>query len=288
VLCLPALPHLLIIFNRRATLDWVPPRGWLALRDLAIRWFPARLWLPILASALLSGFSARQLRGLLDRRGATLLILWLALPMLAFELAPALLGASLLSERYVLFALPSALYLVTWPLALGREDSWRRWIPLVAVLVITVTGAYLTPPLSRGPTFAAHLDQGWSRAVRALDEEARREDVVLYWTGFVEANRVRLGHPDPLLISLLESPLTANLRPGHRLTLIGLPRSFEQPPPDDVSAALARAARATRVWIIALRDGAVPAASALRRDAGFEIAGTIRYGTVTLTLLQRT
>jgi len=119
------------------------------------------------------------------------------LPLLGLSLAPLLLGVGLFSERerYLIFALPAVLLLTTRLMALVQPDTWRRWIPLAVLLTISFNTGYPVRPCSRARTFAFHIDRGWTRAVRALEQDAAHADVVVYGTGSVEVDQ--LARPDP-------------------------------------------------------------------------------------------
>ena len=282
LLCLPSLPHLLSLFARRTALAWLPPAGpWVELQ-LVGRLLDIWSWLYIVPSVLLAGFSRAQVHALLDRRRGSLVLWWFLLPLLALSTLPQLFGVRLFSERYLLFALPAALLTTTWLMALVRPDTWRRWIPLAVVLIMHFAGWYLVRPYSRARTFALHLDQGWSRAVRALEREATSADVVVDRTGFVEADQLALSNPDPLLVSFIQSPVTANLSPGRSLTMIGLPRDL-----DDGVLRHAQLAAARRIWVIGLRPRAARATDVFLRDPSLEAVSTAAFGSVTLTLLER-
>jgi len=283
LLCVPGIPQLASLFARRATLNWLPPAHWLAPLELASGFLDAPGLGLVALAVLLAGFSVQQFRAL--RGGASLLLVWFVLPICVFRVVPPLFGVSMFLERYLAFALPAALLLTAGVMGLASRQTWRRWVPL-AVYVLVSFAWYLIPAFAGEGTFVPHSDQGWSRAVPALERAARSGDVVLYSTGFVEADQLSLPDPDPLVVSFIQSPLTANLSPGRTLSMIGLPFRFSARTLPYVSSVMERAGRATRVWVIGIGEPSGSVAAMLVRDASLRVASEESYGSVMLVLLE--
>ena len=285
VVCVPGVPQLLSLFGRRATLNWLPPADWLAPWRLVSGLVDLPSLVLVGLAVALAGFSGRQFRSLLDRPRASLLLGWLVVPIVVLGVVPPLFGVSVFFVRYLVFALPAALLLTAWLMALAKPDTWRRWIPVVTFLLMSVIW-YLIPSLAAMGTFVPHGGDGWARAVRALERAARSEDVILYSSGFVEADQLRLPDPDPLMVSFIQSPVTANLPPGRTLAMIGLPFRISGQTRPYVSSVLARAADAKRVWVIGIGAPVVWAVAILVREASFRIVSQQVYGSVGLVLLE--
>jgi hypothetical protein len=281
----PGAPQLLSLFLRRSTLNWVPPTDWLA----PWRAIWAFLDIPTVAlvalSVLLAGFSAPQARSLLDRSRASLLLAWFVVPIVAFRAIPPLFGASLFFARYLLFTLPAALLLTAWLMALARPHARRRWIPLATFLLMTVLW-YLIPSLVNAGAFVRHTREGWSRAVPDLARAVESDDVILYSSGFVEADQVRRDDADPLMVSFIRSPVTANLPAGRTLDMIDLPFRVDDQTRSYVVSVLGKAAGARRVWIIGMGQPLQWAALVLVREASFRVVSHQSYGFVQLVLLE--
>jgi hypothetical protein len=284
-LCAPGVPQLFSLFERRATLNWLPPTHWLAPWRLLSAFFDLPTVVLVTLSVLLAGFSGHQFRSLLDRSRASLLLGWLMVPIIAFRVVPPLFGASVFFARYLVFTLPAALLLTAWLMALAKRDTWRRWIPLATFLLMSVIW-HLIPSLVNGGAFVFRTGEGWSKAVPALERAVDSEDVILYSSGFVEADQLRFPNPDPLMVSFIQCPLTANLSPGRKLAMIGLPFRVNVQTRPYVLSVLARAAGAKRVWIIGLGEPMVWAAVVLVREASFRVVSEELYGSVGLVLLE--
>jgi uncharacterized membrane protein len=284
-LCAPGLPQLVSLFERRGTLNWLPPAGWLAPWLALARFLDIPTVVLVTLAVLLAGFSAQQFRSLLDRSRASLLLAWFVVPIVALRVIPPLFGVSIFFWRYLVFALPAALLLTAWLMALARPESRRRWIPLATFLLMSLFW-YLIPSLMNAGTFVPREGNGWSRAVLALERAAETKDVILYSSGFVEADQLRLPDPDPLMVSFIECPVTANLSPGRKLNMIGLPFRINAQTRPYVSSVLARAAGARRVWVIGVGKPLVWAALVLVREASFRVVSDHLYGSVGLLLLE--
>jgi 4-amino-4-deoxy-L-arabinose transferase-like glycosyltransferase len=284
-LCAPGALQLRSLFERRAALNWLPPAGWFSLWQLALSLLNLPALVLVTLAVVLAGFSARQFSSLLDRSRACLLLGWLVVPVVVFGVVPPLFGVSVFFLRYLVFTLPAAVLLTAWLMALAKPDTWRRWIPLATFLLMSVTW-YLVPWLVRTGTFVPRGGEGWTKAVPALERAAERDDVILYGSGFVEADQLRLPNPDPLMVSFIQSPVTANLSPGRTLALTGLPFRINAQTRPYVSAVLSRAAGAKRVWIIGIGEPTLWAAVVLVREASFRIVSQQAYGSVGLVLLE--
>ena len=220
--CLPAAPQLAHLFERRAVLDWVPPVTWSVLLHLFVAFLNLPLLIVLALITFLIGFRSEQSRQLFDRTSVSLVALWFLLPICALGAASLLLGVNLLFDRYVLVILPAGLLVAAGVAGLGRREGWRGLVPFVTLLLFSFSWS-LIPSVERTGVFADRYDEDWTGAVASLESIARPGDVVLYGTAFAEADQLRLLAPDPLILSFIQTPLTANFRPGREYTLRGLP-----------------------------------------------------------------
>jgi len=286
LLCLPAAPQLAHLFQRRAVLDWVPPMSWSVFLHLFVVFLDLPLLIVLALVAFLIGFRSEHARQLFERTSASLVALWFLLPVGALGAASLLLGVNLLFDRYVLFILPAGLLVATWVAGLGRRDGWRGLMPFLILLVFSFSWS-LIPSVQRTGGFAERYDEDWTGAVASLESIAGPDDVILYGTAFAEADQLRLPAPDPLILSFIRAPLTANLRPGREYTLLGLPfRVNDQTRPYVLSVARQASAR-RRVLIIGLGDAVAEVTKMLIANGAFTPVMMTTHGVVRVIVLER-
>jgi len=172
-------------------------------------------------------------------------------------------------------------------MALVPQTQPQKWIPLVTFLTVTFLWNLL-PPVPVSGTFCRWLNQGWESAAQELETSAHPEDLILYRTGFVEADLLRLPNPDPMMVSFIEWPLTANLSSPQRYQLTGLPFRENAQTATYISSVVDRARQRDRVWVIGLEPLITNVARALMRGAEFEVRKRTRYGSVEVVLLEQT
>jgi hypothetical protein len=286
VLCSPGALQLASLAGRRAVLDWVPPGTW----HVAVQLFIAYLNLPFLVVLgvviLLVGVVPLRARVLFDRNSVSLLALWLLLPIAVFGAASRVLGVTLLFDRYLLFILPAGLLVAAGLAALGRRDGWRGGASFALLLVASVAW-YLVPSVQRTGGFGDRYNEDWAGAVQSLERVAGPGDAILYSTGFVEADQLRLPKPDPLLLSFIRAPLTANLHTGRQYPMEGLPFRVNAETTSYLRSLLTRAASSRRVVIIGLGEAVPFAAAVLLRTEAFASPAIMVHGTVSVIVLER-
>ena len=291
LLCLPGVPQLLSLFERRETINWVTPSDWRVPIKLVAQLLDVRVLSVIAVVTLALRFCAKKQGGLFDRVRLNLVLLWFVLPIAFFGVIAPLLGVTLLHERYVLFVVPAALVLTAWLMALGTRNSWRQWIPLIVFLTISFAWN-LIPPLHQSGTFSARYNEGWTRAVAFLESHVLEDDVILYRTGFVEADQLRLPSPEPRMVSTIQMPVTANLSSGHNYSLFGLPYRINEQTAPYLASVTRQAAKSRRVWIIGVVDSSEDSslqkvAAALGRQAPFHLVTKASYGSVRVILAEQ-
>jgi hypothetical protein len=287
LLCLPAAPQLAHLFERRATLDWVPPVTSSVLLHLFVAYLDLPLLMVLALMTFLVGLRSEHGSPLFDRTSVSLVALWFLLPIGALGAASVLLGVTLLFDRYVLFILPAGLLVAAGVAGLGRREGWRGLVPFLTLLVFTFSWS-LIPSVQRTGVFAERYDEDWTGAVASLESIARPGDVVLYSTAFAEADQLRLPAPDPLILSFIRAPLTANLRPGREYTLLGLPFRVNDQTRPYVLSVVRQASAGRRVVIIGLGDAVAEVMKMLIGNGGFTAAMLAPYGLVRVIVLERT
>jgi hypothetical protein len=286
LLCLPAAPQLAHLFERRAVLDWVPPMSWSVLLHLFAVFLDLPLLIVLALVAFLIGFRSEHARQLFDRTSVSLVALWFLLPVGALGAASLLLGVNLLFDRYVLFILPAGLLVATWVAGLGRRDGWRGLVPFLTLLVFSFSWS-LIPSVQRTGGFAERYDEDWTGAVASLESIAGPGDVILYGTAFAEADQLRLPAPDPLILSFIRAPLTANLRSDREYTLLGLPFRVNDQTRPYVLSVVRQASAGRRVLIIGLGDAVAEVTKMLIANGGFTPAMLTTHGVVRVIVLER-
>ena len=287
LISLPGVPQLLGLFARRESLNWLPPPGAFAPLELVVQFLDPWIFSATAFSVLAIGSTAARRDQLPDQAHGGLILSWLLLPVVFFGVVSQLSGISLLYSRYLLLVAPAAIFAVAWLMALVPQTQPQKWIPLVTFLTVTFLWNLL-PPVPVSGTFCRWLNQGWESAAQELETSARPEDLILYRTGFVEADLLRLPNPDPMMVSFIEWPLTANLSSPRRYQLTGLPFRENAQTATYISSLVDRARQRDRVWVIGLEPLITNVAHALMRGAEFKVRKRIRYGSVEVVLLEQT
>jgi 4-amino-4-deoxy-L-arabinose transferase-like glycosyltransferase len=252
ILCLPTLPRILSLYKNRQQQDWIMPVDWTTAINTVFIQFIDPIALSVVVLALLfMGFRTDISTLFVDAPRRSLILLWFLLPLAGFALIPLILGVSLLEGRYVLFALPGALIITAWVIALGSTSLWRQWL-LLAIYLAFVMVVNLLPLFHRYGVFTDRPEQGWDRATAFLTSLAAPEDLILYSTSIVEADQFPFPPEDGLIQALIETPLTANLPPHHPYALLGLPYRINDVTRPYVSSVIRRAGRHQRVWLIGI------------------------------------
>lgn len=286
LLWLPALPHLVHLFERRTVLDWVPPVTWLGVLHVVIAYLDLPLLVALGICLAVIGLRPDWREHLAARGPFRLLAVWFALPIAVFAGARLLLGVTLLFDRYVVFILPAGLLVAVALAGLGRRDGWRGLAPLAVLLLFSAAWNFV-PSLQRTGGFGDRYDDDWVGAVAALERAAQPGDVVLYGSAFVEADQLPRADPDPRVLSFIQAPLTANLDAADRYVLLGLPFRVNERTRSYLGTVLARAAGSRRVHIIG-RGEAVPlAAKALVGSRAFTATTVTQHGLVSVIVLER-
>jgi len=287
LVCLPALPQLLRLVERRAVLDWVPPVSWFAVFHLFVAYLDAPLLVVLALVTFLLGVRGVEARPLLDRASVSLVALWFVLPIAVFGAASRISSVTLLFDRYVLFILPAGLLVAAGLVGLGRHDGWRRVVPFAALLIFSLAWN-LVPSLERTGGFGDRYVEDWPGAVAELETVARPEDMILYGTAFAEADQLRLAAPDPLIVSFIRAPLAANLRRREQdYTLRGLPFRINDDTMPYIRSLVSQAAGRRRVLMVGLGQSFPEIAKMLIKDGAFAPTLAKPYGLVALIVLER-
>jgi hypothetical protein len=285
LLCLPGLIQVSRFYRHRASWEDLEPTGALGPVHLALDFLDPWVLFPtaILAVAMsIVGNGEKKLHS----QGLGLILVWFLAPIAVFSVVPPLFGISLLRKRYVLASIPAAVFLVAWCMAIGRRTLWQRWLPLALFLTLT-TAWNLLPEFRDGGTFAKRLDPGWNHAAAFIGENASADDLILYRVGSVEANRLALPNPDPLLLSFVGWPVAAHLPVNLHSRLVGLPYSASPETATYLTSVRERAIEARRVWIVGSGAVLTRFAEALLQSQRFRVRRHHLYKSVVLLLLER-
>jgi len=283
LLCLPAAPYLMHLVARRGVLDWVPPLTWFTLVHLVVAFLDVPL-LVVLAACLLVIGIRRGGPSPFDSASTSLLLVWIALPIVVFAGAARLVGVNLLFDRYVLFILPAGLLLATGLASLARREGWRGAGPFAALLIFSLSWN-LVPTVVRTGGFGDRYDEDWAGAVASMESAAGPDDLVLYGTAFAEADQLRRPDLDPRIVSFIQAPVTANLRAGRRYAMLGLPFRVNEETRPYLRALMAHAAERRRVVIIGLGEAVPVVARALVQSGAWSASALTRHGLVAVIVL---
>jgi hypothetical protein len=260
--------------------------SWSVLLHLFVAFLDLPLLIVLVLVTFLIGFRSEHGGQLFDRTSVSLVALWFLLPVGALGAASLLLGVNLLFDRYVLYILPAGLLVATGVAALGRREGWRGLVPFLTLLVFSFSWS-LIPSVQRTGGFAERYDEDWTAAVASLESIARPGDVILYGTAFAEADQLRLLAPKPLILSFIRVPLTANLRPGRKYTLLGLPFRVNDETRPYVLSVMRQASAGRHVLIIGLGDAVAEATKMLIATGGFTPMTLTPHGLVRVIVLER-
>ena len=287
LICLPGAAQVVSLFGRRETLDYLNPAGLLGPIKLALDFLNPWALFPVAIVVLAFRLVGKE-KAKLRYRGLDVVVLWALLPIAFFAVVPPLFGITLLKKQYVLVALPGAILFVSWVMAIERGTIWARWVPLVVFVTLTFVFT-LIPALQATGTFSRRPNQGWNRAAALLEKNARSDDLILYRVGFVEANQLALPAPNPLIVSFVSWPLTANLTSANHYQMVGLPFREMTQNVAYISSIVKKAAEHNRVWIIGTRAGEITTrvAHVLISSGQFQLRGRTLYGSVQVILLER-
>ena len=245
LLAAPSAAQVASLFGRRAALDWIGPQPWQFPFKVFVDFLEPQVFTVVACFVVLAGTAGEAHR---PRPPAGLLALWLLLPLVAFGAIPPLLGTHVLFPRYVLFALPAALLISAWLVALA-PGGWRR--ATAATLLVAASFAFvLLPAYARTRTFSSKNEGGWAQAAALFDAEAGRDDLALYASGFVEADLAAVGGADAELESFLTWPLLANVPPARAAQVRNLPLHVDDATLPYVLSLVRSAAGRPRVWLL--------------------------------------
>ena len=290
-LCLPTLPRMFTLYENRQGLDWLSNLTWATPINIPAQFVDPLALMVIVVMLLVVGLRTGEQEMLSDRMQRSLIVLWLLLPVALVSTVPPLFGVALLSERYVLYALPGALLLLAWVMSLGATGPVRRWLPLMAYLIFII-GAMLLPLFQKYGVFAERPRQGWQQAAAYLTAFARRDDSVLYSTGLVEADQLALSGQNALMEAFIQYPLTAHLPSDHAYTMVALPYRINHMTRPYVASILSNATQHHRIWLIGIGDPLIQMADELsqvgfRRVDAQQFGSLSHYGQVMVFLLER-
>jgi uncharacterized membrane protein len=281
LVCLPGTAQI-FLFTRRGGLDWVQQPSLFDPVKLALG-FLGR-WSFFLSVATVAVFVIIDRKKITPAyRGLDLVALWFLAPIILVATIPSLFGVSLFQDRFALPAVPAAVLLVAWLLGLVKKTAWSRWAPLTVFLTVSFF-TQLMPAVRSTATFADRLDEGWNKAAGFLERNAEDDDLILFGTGFIEADYLSI-EPDPVVFSFLRWPLVANLSSTAKYKIVALSRNEIVTPYMDT--VLKNAAENRRVWVIGKGRVIDTTAQVLVNQKRFWTRERELYGNVHVILLER-
>jgi hypothetical protein len=251
ILCLPLTDQVFSLYGRRSSLNWIPNFSQSYQASAAARAF-AEPWALILATITLLkiGVQPTDLRDPRTREPLVFMLAWLVIPLVGLSAAAIIFGVSFLEARYLLFVYPAAFYLWSWLLLHTKPAGWHRFLPSYAFLVATLSISLL-PNVIQSGTFRASEKLGWDRAAKILTEAGMPGDLVVIYTGFVEANLFARTPQDDYLLSYVGWPLIAHLPRNHDFSLVSLPLLQDSGTDAYIKSVEIEAAKHNRVWVVA-------------------------------------
>jgi len=285
VLCLPGTVQMFAYFKRRPTWDDLEPTGIFGPVKLAVDFLNPWVFFPLVLVVVAIHILTKER----DKRhcsGLDLVLVWFLSPILFFGAIPPLFGITLLRKRYVLVAIPGAILFVAWVMAAVRKTFWQKWIPLLVFFSMTFAWTLL-PAFRANGTFSRRPEAGWNMAAAFLGKKAQDGDLVVYRTGFIEADQLALPNPDPLLPSFVGWPLAAHLSSNHRFQMVGLPYGKDPQTAPYISSVLKKATESRRIWIIGRGSLLTGFAEALLGTERYKVRRHIIFDGVLLMLLDQ-
>jgi hypothetical protein len=290
ILMLPGATQLADMYARRGMLDWV--------KHSEETWASLRLGLSVLGNPLLGLMAAgvlvvlvveRKKRLHISASALTLVVLWLAVPVVTVAVASISPEINLMNLRYVTVAIPAVALLYGSAVGIPRSRLLAVGLLVLILSVGVVRG--VVPMLEGKGVFEARVrwnwirEQQWEKASHRLVEQSSKGDLVLYGTGFVELDSVILGKASTWVEDFTSWPVRAHLPAESSLRLRPLPFSYTP----ETRRALSRAIEegGTPFWVVAFEGGVQSMLPIARRRLGFRVQRRQRYGKVYLLQLSR-
>jgi 4-amino-4-deoxy-L-arabinose transferase-like glycosyltransferase len=288
ILCLPLTSQFLSLYGRRDSLNWIPHFSQSYQASATARAF-AEPWALLLATIALIkiGIKPTNLRDPRGREPLTVLSAWLLIPAMGLWMAATVFGVSFLEARYLLFIYPAAFYLWAWVLLRTKPADWHRFIPSSVFLIATFSFS-LIPHAIESAAFRPSEKLGWKQAGRILTDAAAPNDLVVIYTGFVEADLFARTPDDDYLLSYVGWPLIAHLPREYDFSIASLPLLQNERTDAYIKSVELKAAKHDRVWVVAPSKQSDYFNSEMRTEFGFHPIG--RYptgGKIQVTLLGR-
>ena len=284
LVCLPALPSVLTIYERRE--NWRSfvddePTPWMIF--MVLPWAASAL---IIVADVLARAAIRirkRLPGTARRalRWHILLLCWLLAPVIGAWLLTRTHVALLFFSRYLVAASPAAILLAASCAGLAPW-RWTRWVIAAALVATSLILSGITANYQREGRFIADRQEDWRAAVAWLNKERQTEPLpVFVQPGLIE-DRALGGQGNKRLEAYCLFPVTG-LYPLsiNREDLHAVP-SGSQPWPANVRQTLASSKGA---WLIGRGNAGAPERVVLE-SGGWEVESRHAFGTVRVVLLR--
>ena len=254
LLWLPGVVQLSRLFGRRDALGWIDPS--MDVREFAaltLSFADPMVFAMVALAVLVAGIDPARAEPGWNTRNRMLILLWFLGPIAVTYMVPPLFGVTLSHHRYVLLSAPAALFTLVLLMRLGRTTGIRRWVPIFVLMSLTFM--VLLPTFKDHGVFAPLTNQGWTQAARVLEERGQPGDLMLYRSGFVEADSVETGIPDPMLVSFVDWPLQSHLASFGKFHVIHLPYRLTG---RFLSAAIDQIQTHPRIWVVGFGPTIIP------------------------------
>ena len=243
----PTAGQLANLFSRRYELDWIGSQPWQFPFKIFVDFLSPKAFALAACWVLLAGLApARRVQP--SSRSRLLLAIWFLLPLVCFAWIPPLVGTRLIFPRYVLFALPAAL-LITASLLAMPPRGFRR-VMATLIYLAAIFAFHLLPAHRATGTFSPKNEGGWDAAARYFEDQAGPSDLVLFASGFIEADRVASPQSEAEFRTYLDWPLVYHVSPQRREHVRSLPFRVTDATFPYVRKLLNEAAAQPRFWLV--------------------------------------
>jgi mannosyltransferase len=213
LLCLPAIPHLAAIYERR--------QNWEGFIGVQPAWAIVTLlpwsWGGVVVAAALGWLRLQRQAGNSSSDGPQIAplaaaLIWLFVPVSLAWLATAADVARLFFARYLIASAPAALLLVAACLAFVRQNVGRD-VLAVALCAYALWSSQVIDQFRFDGRFIGDRREDWRGATSWLNARYRQDPLpVLVRSGLIEADGLRLPNSDPLLADYCLLPVTSLYR----------------------------------------------------------------------------
>ena len=289
--CLPTLPHLFALANRKEELYWVDDNApalyvlWGALK----RYFGVIPMIVLIGAVLLLHLVLLKKKvALVKYKPSLFIICLLVVPLGLFFIVEVSTDVSLVHERYCLSLLIPMVFILG--AFAGSTSRLVRigWLPM-AFWLLTTFWVNMLPGLQSNRTFTRHMQQYWGEAVAELNSMHEDGQWIFCSTGFVENNFLSLSDKKTPRHDFVLWPVAGHLVSAKRRLLVPLPGSQAVREDNNNLHALRDMLQHkinSHFWIVGYNEGVDTVRSLLFNKKRLKILGDGHYGVIRLTLVR--